>query len=194
MEKTTGRPNLFLYYIGNSLILMAIAIFTFLYYPILKVYLFPSTITDAQRQRVKLSIEIPKIHAFAPIITNVNPWDEKEYLYALTQGVAHAIGTSLPDQIGTMFLFAHSSDVPWRIARYNTIFLRLGELDVGDTILIRKDAKIYEYHVRETKVVWPTDVSYLRDSTRTQLILQTCSPIGTAYKRLLVFADKVSAL
>lgn len=191
MEKTTGRPNLFLYYIGNGLILTAIVLFTFLYYPILRVYLFPPKITDTDRQSAKLSIEIPKIHAFAPLITNVNPWDEKEYRQALTQGVAHAIGTSLPDQDGTMFLFAHSSDFPWQLTRYNTIFLRLGELVVGDKILIRKGAMVFTYAVRETKVVWPTDVSYLRDSTRTQLILQTCTPIGTAYKRLLVFADPV---
>ena len=35
------------------------------------------------------------------------------------------------------------------------------------------------------------DVSYLIETKKTQLILQTCTPIGTSLKRLLVFADPV---
>lgn len=138
-------------------------------------------------------IDIPKISAQAPIIAGVNPWNESEYEKALQKGVAQAKGTSLPGQPGTIYLFAHSSLPPWEITRTNTAFLRLGELVPGDKIIIERQGVKYDYTVTGEKVVWPNNVSYLtQDLQINQLILQTCTPIGTSLQRLLVFAKPIN--
>ena len=86
--------------------------------------------------------------------------------------------------------------MPWEMTRYNTIFLRLGELSVGDEIVITRNGKELKYTVSDKKEVDPSEVNYLLQTDKTEprlnrgkLILQTCTPIGTALKRLLIFAD-----
>ena len=185
--KMKSRNKLF-YHLGNALMVVSVLVFLFIFYPILWVYLFPPQINDSLPTKGTF-ITIPKIHAQSPVTENVDPWNESLYREALKKSVAHAKGTSLPGQEGTVFLFAHSSGLPWELTRFNTIFLRLGELQKGDTITILRNGKKFSYTVREKKEVWPTEVNYLLDTKRTQLILQTCTPIGTSLKRLLIFAD-----
>ena len=51
----------------------------------------------------------------------------------------------------------------------------------------------YSYVVRETEVVLPTEVSkVIKNDGKSWLTLITCTPLGTANKRLLVFAEQVS--
>jgi LPXTG-site transpeptidase (sortase) family protein len=177
-----------LYYLGNILIISSIAIITYIYFPFVNLYLNPPKI-DPNLRAKGYYIQIPKIGAQAPIILNVNPWNPNDYLGKLEEGVAQGKGTAIPGDKGTSFLFAHSSDAPWRIARYNIVFFRLGELNKGDLIFILRNGKKLTYVVRSKKEVWPNDVSFLKNLQKTQLILQTCTPIGTDFKRLLVFAD-----
>ena len=174
---------------GNALIALSFLGLVFIYYPIIRGYLFPPTIVIADNQP---AIRIEKINAAAPLVFNVDPWNKEEYIEALSNGVAHAKGTFMPGEKGTVFLFAHSSDAPWRLTRYNTVFLRLGELEPGDEIRLTTEQGEFLYIVREKKVVWPSETEYLTNVERDQLILQTCSPVGTDLKRLLVFADPVS--
>jgi LPXTG-site transpeptidase (sortase) family protein len=136
-------------------------------------------------------ITIPKIKAQSPVIENVDPWNEAAYGEALKHGVAQAKGTSLPGQHGTVYLFAHSSGLPWDLTHFNTIFLKLGELQNGDKILIRRNGKDYPYKVTDKKEVDPSEVQYLLDTKKTQLVVQTCTPIGTSLRRLLIFAAPV---
>ena len=178
------------YHLGNILILLSLFGFVYTFFPILQIYLFPPAIKTVLPAK-GMFITIPKIHAQAPVTENVNPWNEAVYKEVLKKSVAQAKGTSLPGQNGTIFLFAHSSGAPWELTRFNTIFLRLGELQPGDKIIIERNGKIYNYKVREKKVVFPDEVQYLLQTKRTQLVLQTCTPIGTSLKRLLVFADKI---
>ena len=53
---------------------------------------------------------IPKLGINITVIPEVNPNDSKEYQKALAQGVAHARGTSTPDNQKNTVLFAHSTD------------------------------------------------------------------------------------
>lgn len=163
----------------------------FIYYPYLKELLYPPKITNEMRISAKFSIEIPKINVFSKVTANVDPFNSTEYLNALKNGVAHAKGTALPGQKGTVYLFAHSSDVPWRITRYNTAFFKLDFLKNGDVIEVRHEGKEYKYKVYEKRTVWPSDVEYLTENQGDILILQTCAPVGTDIQRLLVFAEPV---
>ncbi len=177
-----------LFHLGNALIILSVIGFLSIISPILKIYLFPPQIQQTLPTKGTF-ITISKIHAQAPITENVDPWNESGYQNVLKNSVAHAKGTSLPGQSGTVFLFAHSTGMPWELTRFNTIFLRLGELQKGDVIEIVRNGKKFTYHVREKKEVWPAEVNYLLQTKKTQLILQTCTPIGTSLKRLLIFAD-----
>ncbi len=181
------RKNKLAYYIGNILILLSLFGFLFMFFPLIFAY-FPHASYASGQSTTGSSITIPKINAYAPIIWNVDPFNKLEYDAALKQGVAHAKATASPGQKGTVFLFAHSSSPPWELTRVNPVFLRLGELKIGDTIIIVQNGKEYIYAVTDKKVVWPNEVNYLLDAKKDQLILQTCTPIGTSLKRLLIFA------
>lgn len=178
-----------LYSTGNALIAFSILGFIFTFFPLVLAYLPHEGSQTASKSGYTL--EIPKIQAFAPIILNVNPFNESEYKKALKLGVAHAKGTSLPGSLGKVYLFAHSSGFPWEITRYNTIFLRLGELNKNDKIIIKKDKITFTYIVTNKKIVTPESISYILQTTKNELILQTCSPIGTSINRLLILAMPV---
>jgi sortase A len=177
--------------ISTSLIVLSLFGLIVLLYPIISVYLFPKAVIS-EVPKNGTYITIPKIAAQSPVVESVDPWDESEYMEALKKGVAQAQGTSLPGEKGTSFLFAHSSGNPLEMNQYNTVFFRLSELVKGDDIIILRNGERTRYIVREKKVILPTETDYLKQNPKDQLILQTCTPIGTNLKRLLVFADPVS--
>lgn len=139
-------------------------------------------------------IVIEKINANAKIIPDVNPAHEREYVAALTQGVAAALGSTPPGQKGNLYLFSHSTDAPWNIVRVNAIFYLLRELVPGDKVIIFYKNKRYDYIVFDKNIVNPNDVSYLTNKYDTPILtLQTCDPPGTLLNRLIVRAKLVSS-
>ena len=136
------------------------------------------------------SIVIPKIDAASNIIANVDTGIKDEYIEALSKGVAHAKGTYFPGQGKKIFLFSHSTDSPINIARYNAVFYLLRKLEKGDKIIIFFADKKYEYVVRDKIIADPTDTALLsRESVGEELILMTCDPPGTTWRRLLIIAE-----
>lgn len=182
------KPNKILYYLGTLLMIFSAVVFIYIISPVLLIYLFPPKVATVS-QKTGTYLTIPKIGAQAQVQENVDPFNKDEYKSVLKKNIAHAKETSLPGEAGTVFIFAHSSGPPWEITRLNTIFLRLNELKKGDTIRINKGKKVFTYTVSEKKEVYPSDVKYLLNTSKNQLILQTCTPIGTDWKRLLVFAQ-----
>ena len=139
-------------------------------------------------------IVIEKINANAKIIPDVNPGNEKQYVNALQQGVAQALGSTPPGQNGNLYLFSHSTDAPWNIIRFNAIFYLLKELEKGDRVIIFYKDKRYDYIVFDKVIAQPTDVSYLINRYDTPVLtLQTCDPPGTLLNRLIVRAKLVSS-
>lgn len=178
-------------YLGNFLMLASVLALLFIYFPIINLYFNPPKI-QAHLAATNFYITIPKISAQAPVIENVNPWSESDYLPVLQKGVAKTQGSVEPGQDGLIYLFAHSSDVPWHITRYNIAFFKLGDLRIGDLVVLTKNDKDYNYYVYKTMEIWPSDIQYLKEKPSGQeLILQTCTPIGTSLKRLLVFAKPI---
>ena len=139
-------------------------------------------------------ISIPRLYLDEPVIFNTDPNDKVAYTQALKQGIAHASGTSFPDNSGLGYYFAHSSE-PDLKSQYNAVFYLLGKLELGNEIFIWHEGKRYEYHVTETTITNPGDVSFLNDSqyNKETIVLQTCWPPGTTHQRLLVFAERVEA-
>lgn len=182
MYNSPMRGNFF----ANIIIFVAVFNLIYIYSPIIKTYFFPPKIEASQIDTNKFAIFIPKISAYSPIVANVDPFKKEEYLEKLKHGVAQAYDTN--------YYFAHSSDYPWNITKYNTAFFKLHKLNIGDEIVIFKDNEKMTYFVTDKKVVGPQEVSFLEDAMKDQskndssLILQTCTPVGTSLKRLLVFA------
>ena len=137
------------------------------------------------------SILIPKIGANSKVIPNVDSSSEEGFLPLLQQGVAYAAGTVFPGMKGNIYLFAHSTDNFWNVGRYNAVFYLLKDLSKGDEVVVFFRDVRYNYVVYDTKIVDASDVSYITESQKGDkeiLILQTCWPPGTTWKRLLVFA------
>ena len=154
------------------------------------------TVMSGKREEIlypqdpQFTVMIPKIGANEKIQENVDPNNEEEYLRVLSQDIAHAKGTAFPGVNGTTYLFAHSIDNFWNVGRYNAVFYLLNKLVVGDDVIVFYDNKRHDYKVTETKIVESNDTHYIASNLGQgeRVILQTCWPPGTAWKRLLVFA------
>jgi len=138
-------------------------------------------------------IVIPKIGANSSVVAHVDPNDAGVYQLALSKGVAHAQGSVLPGEPGTVFLFAHSSVNFFEAQKYNSIFYLLHWLQPTDTVEIFYHNKQYIYGVTSVEFVDPNRVEYLYQyQPEEQLVLMTCWPPGTTLKRLLVVAKRLS--
>ena len=137
------------------------------------------------------NILIPKLGANEKIFPNIDASSESEFLPVLTQGVAHARGSVFPGSRGNIYLFAHSTDNFWDVGRYNAVFYLIKNLVPGDDIVVFYQGARHNYKVTEQRVVDAEDVSFIVSGQKDKevLILQTCWPPGTSWKRLLVFAE-----
>lgn len=137
----------------------------------------------------EFGLVIERINANAKIIAQVDPSIEKEYVKALSEGVAEAKGSTEPGQPGNLFLFSHSTDAPWNITRYNAIFYLLRELQSGDRIIVFYNNRRYDYIVFDKTITKPSDISFLSNRyDKPVLTMQTCDPPGTLLNRLVVRA------
>lgn len=139
----------------------------------------------------QFGIVIPKIFANVAVTENVNPENEKAYQDVLRNagGVAHAAGSVLPGEPGTIYIFGHSTDSGLNVERFNAVFYLLRKLEPGDEIIVYYQNQPYRYFVSEKKTVDPTDITDITNvSGEQRLVLQTCWPPGTTWKRLLIIA------
>lgn len=153
----------------------------------------PEEIPPEEKQ---FQLLIPKIGVNTKVFANIDAGNEKIYEVALKKGVAHAIGSGLPGEANitnkSVYIFGHSTNNAWNIERYNALFYNLKDLKPGDEIIVWFWGKEYRYKVESVKKTDPLDLTYLQPQTdKEQLILQTCWPPGTTWKRLLVIANPV---
>ncbi len=139
---------------------------------------------------------IPKITVQVPVIWDAIASDQNSLNAAMDKGVAwfNIPGANAqPGEKGNFVLSGHSSNDWTDGGNYKFIFARLEQMQVGDTIYVNYNSKRYTYAVTSKEVVKPTDVSALiGKSEKPHITLVTCTPLGTALNRLLVFADQVS--
>ncbi|MDD2482867.1 MAG: sortase [Candidatus Shapirobacteria bacterium] len=198
----------YFFYIGTGVFLTAIGYLVYLYWPLSTSIIVYNKQKNNKTEIVNIeketetivpieefSIRIPKILASAKIKANVSPFDKKEYLPILEQGiVAQAKNSSLPGQKDkAIYLFAHSTSQGVQMVRKNSVFYLLGELKNGDPIFINYNGRVYTYKVYAQKIVEAKEIEYLNygEKDKEILILQTCWPLGTDWKRLLVFAERI---
>jgi sortase A len=119
-----------------------------------------------------------------------------DYSFAIVEGVAaddlkkgpgHYPGTALPGGVGNFVLSGHRTT-------YLAPFNGLGDLSVGDPIVIETRDTWYTYRVTATEVVLPTDVAVIlpvpnkptAKPTKALITLTTCTPKYSASHRLIV--------
>jgi len=140
----------------------------------------------------EFSVAIPKISAFSNVIENVDPNNETEYLEALKEGIAHTKGTYFPGYGKNIYLFSHSTGTASEIQKYNAVFYDLKKLDIDDEIIVFFRQERFLYKVTEVTIVEAGDTSYIfKDFGKEILVMQTCDPPGTSWRRLLLIAEKV---
>ena len=140
-------------------------------------------------------IIIPKINVDVPVSYDIgNDYDSQ--MAAMAKGLAHFAvngADSHPGQKGNTVLAGHSANGILNQGDYKFIFAGLDKLQPGDVIYANYNSTRYTYTVSRKETVEPTDVNKLSIGTdKPYLTLLTCTPLGTARYRLLVFADQVS--
>jgi sortase A len=133
-----------------------------------------------------LTIEAIGIHD-APVFDSKSQW-------ALANGVAHNPQTSLPwspTAQRNVYLAGHR--MGYRGTWSRMIFYNLHKLKKGDEIVLNDRAgRSYRYRVSEVLKADPTDVWVMGQVRgRDMVTLQTCTPIPTFQKRLILRADRV---
>jgi sortase A len=122
------------------------------------------------------------------------PVFDSDGAWALRNGVSHEPGTSMPwsrSEYRNVYLQGHRFG--WPGTGSHLVFYHLNRLSRGDEVLLKnRDGKKYTYRVTETFLVEPNDSWVMgRVRGRDMVTLQTCTPIPSFEKRLIVRADRV---
>ena len=141
-------------------------------------------------------IKIPKINIEAPVIfeDSRNP---NIVLKRLEEGVVHLGDTAIPGEEGTSVILGHSSAFPWYKGNYGSVFALLNKLEKGDKIYLKKDGKTLVYVVSDTLIFNPLSggndakIAELEKTDGSAIILMSCYPVNTSWKRLAVRADLI---
>lgn len=140
---------------------------------------------------INYSVYVKKIGAISVVIPEVDASNFNEYSLALKKGVAEAAGLSHPGKTGTTYLFAHSVGSRADYARYNAVFYLLHRVEEGDGVEVFYQRKLFKYTVLRKEILGARDVRYLIPQKEKELlVLSTCYPPGTSWKRLVVVAER----
>ena len=123
-------------------------------------------------------LHIPKLEADLPIVEGTHE-DE------LAKGVGHYQGTAYPLQNDQIVLSGHR----------DTVFRRMGELEIGDILTIQLPYGEFSYEITDTKIVDADDRTIIVPHEEEVLTLTTCYPfsfIGSAPDRYIITALPVS--
>lgn len=152
-----------------------------------EIIILPTLPFEAQTSNI---LELPKFGIKAPIWQIDTP-DLKLIYKKLKQGVVLYPGSNIPGQ-GYSIIIGHSSQYPWQSGRYKSVFSLLSELQKGDRIYVYWEQKPLVFEVQEKRIFlpWPkgTEVTetVFPPEDKPILILQSCWPVGVAYKRVAV--------
>ena len=119
-------------------------------------------------------LKIPKLGVEKMVVEGVELAD-------LKKGPGHYPSTPMPGQKGNAAIAGHRTT-------YGAPFFRLDELAPGDVILVTTREDDFEYKVRESRIVEPSEVSVLDQTEDDRLTLTTCHPRYSARERLIVVA------
>ncbi|CAG9621389.1 class D sortase [Sutcliffiella rhizosphaerae] len=125
-------------------------------------------------------LKIPRLEAELPIVEGTDPAE-------LEKGVGHYKGSSFPGELGQIVFSGHR----------DTVFLRLGELEIGDKFYVFMPYGEYMYEIYDSKIVDEDDRTVITlQKEQEDLILTTCYPFtltGAAPERYILYAKPVNS-
>ncbi|MFC4557545.1 class D sortase [Virgibacillus kekensis] len=120
-------------------------------------------------------LHIPRLNAELPIIEGTDPEE-------LAKGVGHYAGTAYPLEKNQVVLSGHR----------DTVFRRMGELKLGDTLTVRMPYGDFTYQITDTEIVNADDRTVIKSTAPDEVLtLTTCYPfsyIGNAPDRYIITA------
>ncbi|WP_449537887.1 class D sortase [Ferdinandcohnia sp. Marseille-Q9671] len=123
-------------------------------------------------------LSIPKIQADLAIVEGTDPNE-------LRKGVGHYKGSYYPDEDGQIVLSGHR----------DTVFKRVGELEVGDEMIVEVPYGEYSYQITHTEIVDADDMTIITlQNEKEELIVTTCYPfgyMGDAPYRYIIYAEEM---
>ncbi|MBU0577247.1 sortase [Patescibacteria group bacterium] len=155
---------------------------------------FPIAPTDDRLIVPKLGQSVPMVDMTTEHIEGENWSDLEEQIQeGLRNGVVHYPGTAKPGQYGNVFITGHSSYYPWDPGQFKDVFALLGQLEPGDEFIVYYNQVQYIYLVTDKFEVQPDNVSVLEQPTDEKIAtLMTCTPVGTALRRLIIRAEQIN--
>ncbi|MFA5844804.1 MAG: class D sortase [Coriobacteriia bacterium] len=122
-------------------------------------------------------LSIPALGQSLPIIQGTDEDD-------LKRGVGHYTKSVLPGQTDNCVLSGHR----------DTVFRRLGNLEIGDRFVTQTSAGRFDYEIRRIRIVDKDDRTVIVPTDHAVLTVSTCYPfyyIGNAPRRYVLVADLV---
>ncbi|WP_088072412.1 class D sortase [Gottfriedia luciferensis] len=125
------------------------------------------------------SLTIPRIKATLPIFHGT---DEDE----LAKGIGHYAKSVMPGERDNSVLAGHR----------DTVFRQLGEVKIGDPLIVTTSAGTFTYKVHKIRIVDKDDRTVIVPKIRPTLTVSTCYPfryIGHAPQRYILVANLVKS-
>lgn len=121
-------------------------------------------------------LHFPRLEQDLPIVHGT---DEDE----LERGVGHYATTALPGQNDQILFSGHR----------DTVFRRMGELEIGDEIVVEMAYGTFTYKITATDIVDADDTTVIRSTAPDEVLtLSTCYPftyVGSAPDRYIIYAE-----
>lgn len=138
---------------------------------------FPDAPAPPPEGKAVAILRIPRLGLEKAVVQGVNLSD-------LKKGPGHYPQTPMPGQPGNAAIAGHRTT-------YGAPFYNIDELQRDDKIYATTAQGAFEYRVRETKVVRPSDVAVLDPTPDNRLTLTTCHPRFSARQRMIVVAELI---
>lgn len=122
-------------------------------------------------------LTIPALDQELPIIQGTGTSE-------LKKGVGHFTQSVMPGEEDNCVLSGHR----------DTVFSQLGELTIGDQLIVETSAGIFNYVIQKIRIVDKDDKTVIVPTDHSVLTVTTCYPfnfIGSAPKRYIIIADLV---
>jgi sortase A len=134
-------------------------------------------------------IIIPKIGVRAKVLWDPN---KEKLLEELKNGIIHYPESEFPGEKGNIILIGHSSGIPADAGKYDNVFSLLFQLKKGDRITLYFKGNQFNYSVFRKKII-RSDFKDLKLNSfgDSNLVLITCWPLGTNFRRLAVLAREI---
>jgi LPXTG-site transpeptidase (sortase) family protein len=142
---------------------------------------------------------IDSIGVSAPIVFGTP--DDNDLIYdELENGVVHYSSSPKPGLPGAALILGHSSAYPWYRGDYGAVFALLSKLKTGERFYVQyEDNRTFVYEVSGAVIFNPfvkddqsEALERMEQEGGSSIILISCYPVGTSYRRIAVQAKVVA--